>query len=1061
MRKGIKWTAGLGLAYTLLGFLILPPIIRAVAVRQLGQQLHREVSIAAVRLNPYALSVTVRGLRVKDRDAATLLSWDQVYVNLQLASFLGHPWVFREVSVSNPYVRVQVNKDYSLNFSDILQAHAGTNAAAKPSEPAPPLAVDIRQLHVEGARLEFTDLTPKQPFHRVVGPVKIALTDFRTDPNSRNPHLFSGSTDSGETFSWGGNFSLDPIKASGELAVDNVSLNKFAPLYEDFVRFEIRDGVAGFHVNYNFEMSATATNAAVSNLTATLRSFRLGEPGQTNDLLDLPEFSVSDVAGDLLARRLTVGAVAVRGATFNLRRATNANFNVVEMAQLNTAESAPGGILLLLQSATNLFSRLLTSTNLGTATVRDVAVRDCAVNFEDDSLTPAVRVGVDKIDVTARNLSNRPDTNMTTDVSLRWNTNGLITTKLNATLDPLVADLDVRAQQVELAPLSPYLQPFVNVYVLGSKVGMDGRIRVQANPGAIPTVTFAGNGALDDLNVLGKGSEDLLKWGALHFDGVNASLNPPTVTVSNVTLSNVAARLVMETNRTLNVMAILPAAATNATAAATETPPAASPGAAVGGGEIKRVFGQIKTLLGMDTNTFAALDLPKVAVGTVQVENGEIQFLDRSVTPPARASLQKIHAAIHQLSTDEMRPAQIEVQTLVGGTGPVEVTARLNPLHAKEATEAKISVKNVQLLPVDPYVGKYLGYRLNRGKLDVDLQYQITKSAVKGRNLVVLDQLTLGNKVASPDATSLPVKLAIALLKDRSGKIEIDVPVEGNLDDPKFRLGPVIWHVIGNVFVKAVTSPFALLGSLVGGGGGEDMQFQEFAPGSAQLDTVAQQKLATLAKALEARPELQLEIAGNVNPELDGWALRRAKLEAQLRTARWNSLRASARENLKPEAIVIAPEVRLDLVQAAYRDLVKTNPQLAVVTVPAGVQAAEAKPGAGAAVRPSTDVTKGASQLLKRDAAVPSAPEQSTSKSLPSAAAAAGGAPTPEQMENSLTAASPVSDADYAALAAARAQAVQQQLVQILKIAPDRITLGQTEAGTYGTNGNRVVLQLE
>jgi hypothetical protein len=332
---------------------------------------------------------------------------------------------------------------------------------------------------------------------------------------------------------------------------------------------------------------------------------------------------------------------------------------------------------------------------------------------------------------------------------------------------------------------------------------------------------------------------------------------------------------------------------------------------------------------------------------------------------------------------------------------------------------------------------------------------------VKGRNLVVLDQLTLGSKVASPEATHLPVKLAIALLKDRSGKIEIDVPVEGNLDDPKFRLGPVIWHVIGNVFVKAVTSPFALLGSLVGGGGGEDMQFQEFAPGSAQLDTVAQQKLATLAKALAARPELQLEIAGNVNPELDGWALRRAKLEAQLRTARWNSLRASARENLKPEAIVLAPEVRQDLVQAAYRDLVKTNPQLAVVTVPAGVQAAEARPGAGAAVRPSTDVTKGASQLLQRDAAVPSAPEQTQSPAPPGAATAAGGAPTFEQMENSLIAALPVSDADYAALAAARAQAVQQQLVQTLQVAPDRITLGQTEAGTYGTNGSRVVLQLE
>lgn len=342
-RKWLKRVAWVLLIYTIVGFLILPPIIRAVAAKQLAKELHREVTVEKVRLNPYALSVSIRGLKIKDPDTETLLAWDEVYVNLQLSSFLGHAWVFDEIAVVNPYARVQVNKDYSLNFSDILAAHASTNEApAKPSKPAKPLAVNIRQLRVEGARLSVADLTPKQPFRRMIGPVKISLTDFHTDPNSRNPHLFTGSTDSGETFSWGGGFSLDPLKAAGELSVSNVALTNFAALYEDFVNFEVRDGVAGFHANYDFRLSQAEKVAAISNVSFTLNAFKLGLAGTPENLIDLPNFSVSGVHGDLLARNVEVGSVLVRGANLNLTREKGAAFNVVSAAQANTNQSAPG-----------------------------------------------------------------------------------------------------------------------------------------------------------------------------------------------------------------------------------------------------------------------------------------------------------------------------------------------------------------------------------------------------------------------------------------------------------------------------------------------------------------------------------------------------------------------------------------------------------------------------------------------------------------------------------------------------------------------------------------------
>jgi hypothetical protein len=1043
-RKLIIWAGALLLTYTLVGFVVLPFIIRRVAVKQLAKELNREVAIESVRLNPYTFSVTTRGLKIKDPDAETLLAWDEVHVNFQLVSLVSHAWSFKEISVLNPYARVQMNQDRSLNFSDIIAAH--TNTA--PAKPAQPLALRVGHLRIEGARVSLADLTPRTPFRRIIGPMKVSITDFHTSPNNRNPHVLTGSTETGETFTWGGHFSTDPLGATGELEVENIALKKFAPLYEDFVNFEIRDGVMGFRVNYEFRMDQSANIISVSNTSLTLRSFKLATPGAADNLVELPEFTVTGVRGDIMAREVEVGAVAVRGAEFNLTREKNAPFNFATAAQPNAAaESAPGGILLLMSTVTNTLAQLLSSTNLATATVRDIAVQDCAVTLRDQEPGRPVRLRVDQIAVSAKNLSNHPDTNMLTSVSLRWNTNGTLRTELDAALHPLRADLHLKLDQIELAPLSPYLDSFVNAFVLGSKVNLDGTIRLRAEPGQLPSVTFDGSTGLDDLNLVsGSAQDDLLQWSSLRFDGIAANLNPAGVTVSNITVANIAAHVLIETNGEINVLSLVRPGDTNAPAAPVE----ASATTPAEGSAIQRAFAQVKTLLGMETN--AMTGLPRVEINAITVTNAAFRFTDRSVTPPGQAAVTAVNATVQNLSTEEMRRAQVHVTALAGGTGPIEITGELNPLRAKEATELKLSLKHVKLNPADPYAGKFLGYRLTRGELNVDVQYTISASHVKGRNVIMLDQLTLGGKVASTNAINLPVKLGIALLKDSSGKIELDVPVEGNLDDPQFRIGKVVWGVIANMFMKAVTSPFSLLGSLVGSGGGEDMQFQEFAPGAAELDAATKEKLATLAKAMAARPELGLEIEGNVDPARDGDALRRAKLELHLRTLRWNSLRASARETTTPEQVTLAPEERADLLAKAFRDALKTNAALAMTPPPSVSTNVATVP---TATRPPTQSGKGATELIRRDRAVTlSAPTGTTTSG---AATSKAGALTEDQMVQLLSQTFSVTDTEFAALAARRAQNVRTELVQALQVAAERVLVAE---GAYLTNGHRVTLQL-
>ena len=222
-KKLAVWTAAAFLFYTVVGFFLLPPIVRVIAEKQVSKLLDRPVTIERVRLNPYRLSATVRGVLIKDKDGAPLVAWDEAYVNFQLASLFTHAWVFKEVSLSHPFVRVRVNKDYTLNFSDIIARFSPT-IPSKPAEPGRRCSWQVNRLRLTGAKVSFADLTPRVPFERTIGPLEMTLLDFRTDPGNKNLYAFSGITDGGEQFSWKGFFCLDPLRSEGEFSLDGVSL---------------------------------------------------------------------------------------------------------------------------------------------------------------------------------------------------------------------------------------------------------------------------------------------------------------------------------------------------------------------------------------------------------------------------------------------------------------------------------------------------------------------------------------------------------------------------------------------------------------------------------------------------------------------------------------------------------------------------------------------------------------------------------------------------------------------------------------------------------------------
>ena len=271
-----------------------------------------------------------------------------------------------------------------------------------------------------------------------------------------------------------------------------------------------------------------------------------------------------------------------------------------------------------------------------------------------------------------------------------------------------------------------------------------------------------------------------------------------------------------------------------------------------------------------------------MSIGAVRIVNGAANFADFWIQPNYAVNLQNMNGSILGLSSDPKSRAKVEFEGKVDRYAPAKIAGDINLLSAALYTDLKVSFKGVEMTSVTPYSGRFAGYKIEKGKLSIDVAYLVENRTLTAKQRFVIDQLELGERVESEDAVRLPLKLAVALLKDRNGVIDIDLPMTGSLDDPQFRMGPLIWKAFVGLISKAATAPFALLGSLFGGG--EEMNIIEFEAGSAALDPAAQEKIVSITKALTERPGLQLEVPTTYSPDLDRASIAARRLEGLLRS---------------------------------------------------------------------------------------------------------------------------------------------------------------------------------
>jgi len=420
-------------------------------------------------------------------------------------------------------------------------------------------------------------------------------------------------------------------------------------------------------------------------------------------------------------------------------------------------------------------------------------------------------------------------------------------------------------------------------------------------------------------------TDELVSWQALSLKGLNVALKPkqrPRIEIGEADLNDFYSRLVITEEGRFNIRDVVGDAPTDVAAApASSASAVAAAPASTSAGTAR----QPSTSGGMVTASVPATgssELPvDIVIGATRLTNGRVDFRDRFVRPNYSAALTELNGRIGRFASNSREMASIEMRGRAEGTALLDIRGQLNPLARPLALDIQAKATDLELAPLSPYAGKYAGYAIERGKLSMDVAYKIdAEGHLEARNQVILNQLTFGDPIASPDATKLPVRLAVALLKDRNGVININLPISGSLNDPQFSVGGIVLKLIGNLLLKAVTSPFALL-SGGGGGGGPDLSAIEFKPGTAVMTEASAASLDKIARALAERPALQTTITGSADPQAEHDAWQREQIEAQLRTmARDESLRAGVPASAAASgAPALPPAIRSALLKTLYK----------------------------------------------------------------------------------------------------------------------------------------------
>jgi uncharacterized protein involved in outer membrane biogenesis len=788
----------------------------------------------------------------------------------------------KSIKVQAPELHVTHNRDGTLNLTSLV-AESKPEKAPEPKTDEKPFGYRVEEIVVDQGKLIFIDRSPERPFEKRLENIHASVKGLTNEPQKKATTEISFQSDVKEQFNHTGMLQLTPLAAEGQIEVKSLQLKGLRPYYESVVALEITEGLLDLTTHFAAgQKEEKQLETKLSDLNAALKSLRLDVPGAREPLWRASLLEIKDSTVDVEKKSIVVGSFESRDGNGFINRDQDGTINYARLIKTQAG-------------ASETKKPEKEDTAEWAVEIKRSALDRFRVTFEDRMLSPPARMTVSAISFRGENHSNAKNAHARVRLQATINNKGKARLAGTLGVRPVAGRLNVDAQGIEVVPFQPYLADQVNFSLTGGAVGSKGILTVDTGADGAAKVNYEGSVQVADFASVEKdGSQDLLKWKSLDLGGIQFALQPMQLRINEINLADFYSRLILGADGRLNLQNLT---AQKSEASAPEETKAAKPA---------------------EPQAPAPSGEKQISIGKINLQAGNVYFSDFFVKPNYSANLTGVEGSISELKPET--PGDLAIQAKLDNAAPVEIQGKINPLSKDLYMDIVADAREIQLNPMSPYSIKYVGYGIERGELSFKVKYKVENRKLDAQNQIILNQLTFGEKVESPTATKLPVLLAVALLKDRNGVIDVNLPISGSLDSPEFSVGGIILRIIINIITRAVTSPFSLLGAAFGGGSGGELSYIEFDYGRSNLAQSAEAKIKSLATAMNNRPALKLDISGRVDPMNDVEGLKQTSVERKVKAQKMKDL---VRQGAAPKSV---DEVQVDkteyerYLKAAYGD---------------------------------------------------------------------------------------------------------------------------------------------
>lgn len=841
-------------------------------------QTGRESQIEDIRFNPFTFELIVDRLLMAEKDPQnTFVGFEKLYVNLSpWESLLNLDVNVQTIKINKPTINLARITEQEFNFSDII-AFIENNATPQSQTPQPeqtglPFGIRIDKIAIEQGAISLSDAVSNS---QVVYPsINLEFNQFDSLAkvvksaenvlNQMNNYKLILNDEHNSQLTLAGQFQLFPFTLDVELALSDFNLEKYWQFIDEHFDIQLNQGKLNVVSHIALAIDPTVETPLLFNVS------------KTN--IDLSGI----VASHANEQKIAIGAIKLNNLEIDSqsKQINIASFET-NQGEIALKVSPTGADLMTLLMPKNL-TDLATDTTDSTieqptgepespwlVTLSKIDIAEYELHLGESIASENVILWkMDKINIETGAIKSDLSIPLTYQISAQINQSSLLDSSGIFNLETQSLEADFSYQNMYLPNLQPYIEPFVNITIEDGVFNTKGKLTVDSEKNLI----YQGEAWLDKLNI----KDNLLKqplvsWKSMAINSLEFDRQKSQVNIDEILFDELFSRIIISEDRTTNISHLLKSSTTNASADNSTKPNA----------DLTAKQEQKSENVNLDIDSTETANVsPSIEINRISLKNSSAFFADNSLTPNFASGIELLNGHISKLSTNPETIASVDLAGKIDKYAPVTLKGDINPLLAQPYLDLNLIFKNVELTSVNPYSGTYAGYYIDKGQISLDLTYKLKNNALVGSNHVVIDQLQLGKPSNSDLATSLPVTLAVALLQDRHGVIDLGVDVEGDLNSPSFSFGSIIWGALGNIITKAITAPFSLLANLIGSD--EPMNNVTFEYGDSKISDSQGKHLLALTEALIDRPLLIVNVKGDIDAINDSQALAEQSLKIKL-----------------------------------------------------------------------------------------------------------------------------------------------------------------------------------